>query len=365
MQAQPLLLNGLNFKSIRMKSPQCIDKNFKTYELYYLQHKNKRKKQMPIIIQTPRLYLPFGLSKAYQSDDRYTMNLTFQGEDSKTKDFKKQISELDSYFSKGFCNYNYYTSLRGNDDKFYPPYLRAKISTAVPLQVYDIYGEIQDTNYIVPGSWATSLLYLKQIWVNEQDHMVGLSWFVLQTKIKTPVPMLNRCLIDDDWSNETLCSICHEKVVKKQCVQAVSEKPIPPGYEKYFKMLKLGIPMLAVIQGCQMDDMDPEVITNHHGPPPPPPPVCGLPPPPPPPPPNITSKSSGPPRLLFSAEDLKNSKSLLGKKQPKVKKVKVLNLKKRDPRVPSLDMILRSRNNLKKVQNQKIINNFIVPDKAK
>ena len=62
-------------------------------------------------------------------------------------------------------------------------------------------------------------------------------------------------------------------------------------------------------------------------------------------------------------QDLLKTKQTLGRNKisPK-KKVKVLNLRKRDPRVPSLEMIISSRNRLKKVENQKIINNYIVPD---
>lgn len=353
MEVVPLLLEDLNFKSFRIKSPQMIDRNFKTQELTYLIDQKK----LPVIIRTPRLYLPFGLSKAYQSDDKWTLNLTFKNSDQKTEKFKREIEKLDHYFSKGFSHYSYYPSLRQNDDRFYPPYLRAKISSILPCQVYDIYSKQQDLNYIVPGSWATCLLYLKHVWINEIDNLVGLSWFVLQAKVKTPVPILNTCLINDDWSKETLCAICHDKVVKETCVQGVVE-PIPDGYEKYFKMLKLGIPILAVIQRCQMDEKDPEVITQRHAPPPPPPlPEHN----------QLKSndhslekrrnQSNVPPKVLFSAQDLLNSKAQLGKN----KKHRQVNLQKKDPRVPTLEMILKGRGNLKKVPYQKIINNIVVP----
>lgn len=318
----------------------------------------------PLLIQTPRMYLPFGVSKSYDQENKYQLNLSlFQLET-----FQQKISQLDKYFTTRYPDYQLVSSIRQNEDKFYPPYLRTKLS--FPIQVYDVFGEPQTIDYLVPGSWTTNIIYLKHLWINEIDDLMGLSWYTLQTKVKTPTPILppNRCLIDDDWQNETLCAICYSKVVRQTVVPGVidnnnnssllSQDPeMPVEYEKYTKMLKLGIPLLAVIQRCQMDGRDPEILRQGHkfevssssslgndrSP-------ATIPPPPP-----TTTSTSQPARLLFTQQDLLQTRSKLGsnKVNPKTRKIKRLDIRRKDPRVPSLNMILESLNNLRPTKKPK------------
>jgi len=359
----------LDFKRLKLKSPRSFNSHLTTYEIEYKTILNSRqttkKKSIPLIIQTPKMYLPFGLSKSYQQDDKYNLQMTFQDftkiPNSKMENFKNKIDQLDQYFSDKYPDKLFHSSIKSSDDNFYPPYIRTKLPNQTNLQVYDCDKNSQKLDYIVPGCWGTSLIYLKNLWISssEQNEIMGLSWYVLQIKVITPVPVLSKFLIDDDsYDEETLCAICHKNIVKKQCVQGVDQEDqedeknsvkLPEEYNKYTKMLKLGIPILAVIQRCQMDGLDPEVLSKQH--------------------PSlksetgnnlklqsliplkreplvqqITRKEDGPPRLVVTKEDLIN----LRKNLSTPRNVKPpLRIPKVDPRVPSLNMLLSRLKNLR------------------
>lgn len=378
----PINLKRIKIQPIPIKIPHSH------IELYPITYQNKNR---PLLIQTPRLYLPFGLSKSSFSDQddqneedsskstqtstrtNYQLHLSLESPSSNIMEpFINQLNQIDQLLHEEYSNYTLQPSIRQPRDKFYPPFLRTKIKPK-NFQIFDLFNQPQKLDYIIPGCWSTSIIHLKHLWVNNTTCQVGLTWYVLQSKVKTPLPLFpaDRCLIDDPWENETFCSICSAKVIKQPAVQGVDEpdeepdeepeeyEPLPPEYEKYTRMLKLGIPILAVIQRCQLDGLDAEMLRNRHGrritkaisniP------QSSLPPPPPMPnhllseikKPKKSPLSNGRPQLPFNKADLLNSKSLLGKKEIKVKKVKTLKLRKRDPRVPSLHMILRTRGSLR------------------
>jgi len=376
----PINLKHIKIQEVSIKVPNS------RIEIFPITYRNNNR---PLLIQTPRLYLPFGLSSTSSfnnsnddnsdnsndnsnesSNEKYHLHLSLESPNNpEIKKFSDQINQIDKFCHQEYDNYKLNPSIRQNRDRFYPPFIRTKIKQnkknhPSSFQLFDLFNQLQPLSYIIPGSWATSIIYLKHLWVNNSNWQLGLTWCVLQTKVKTPIPLFpsDRCLIDDPWEDETFCSICYAKVVKKPCVQGVPEddipenhEPLPEEYQKYAKMHKLGIPMLAIIQRCQMDGLDPELLRNRHQkrltteikqlPT-----QSSLPPPPPLPPPPKPSIPTGGPRLLFNKADLLKGKSKLGTKDIKVKKVKTLRLRKRDPRVPSLDMILNSRGGLRQIR---------------
>lgn len=320
-----------------------------------------------LLLQTPKLYLPFGISKSYDNDEKNQLHLSFQDADNKMKDFINLITQIDQHFQETYPFYQMMSSIKQNEDKFYPPYLKVKIPNINQgFQVYDVFNNPQKLEYLVPGTWLTSIIYLKHLWVNDQENIMGLGWYILQTKAKIPMPILNHCIIDDDWEQETLCAICYSKIVKQPIIPNQSEQPhqpIPEGYETYVHMLKLGIPLLAVIQKCQMDGMDPEVLHQHkrgyksnnqinnqtnnnlnqidEG-------SNNIPRPPPLPKNEIKRNGDG--KVKITEEELLAGRERLGKNKNN-RTLQKKKEKKADPRVPSLDMILSSIKKLKKLNN--------------
>ena len=321
-----------------------ITKNIFIYDINY----HTRTHAQFLLLQTPKLYLPFGVSKTYENDERNQLHLSFQDQN---KEFIDIINNIDKYFIECYPDYQLMNSIKQNEDKFYPPYLKVKIPNITKgFQVYDVFNNSQKLEYLVPGTWLTSLIYLKHLWINEQDNIMGLGWYILQTKAKIPIPILDHCIINDDWENETLCAICYSKILKQPLNSSPEILPIPEGYENYIHMLKLGIPLLAVIQKCQMDGMDPEVLhkhkrgyskSNNNNNPPLPPPLPKF--------NNQTKENTIIKRIKISDDELLQSRSRLGKST----RIIIKKQEKIDPRVPSLDMILKSMKKLKKFKEIK------------
>jgi hypothetical protein len=406
--SNPVTKMPINLKYLKSESrPVKVSNNI---EIYPISYQSKH-----LIIQTPRLYLPFGVSSSNLVEDQttdsnqsdsssssnnsraYGLQLSLEGYNSTPAimEFIKQINLIDSHFKTEWANYRFNTTIRESKDQFYPPFIRTRIPKStnkstdkstdkstnniqkknkIELSVFDLSNTPKSIEYIIPGSWATSLLYLKHIWVNNVTYQVGLTWYILQTKVKTPIPQLpaDHCLIDDPWLDETFCAICYSKVIREPAINGVllvneEPEPIPPEYEKYLKMLKLGIPILPVIQRCQMDGLDPEYLqqlsqqqkknhhhqnhqlqnhTSNHIPAPPPPPSN-----PSKSSSSIESKAHTQKAIPFSIDDLLKSRDKLGtSSSAKIRKIKPLNVRKRDPRVPSLNMILDRLNQLKSIR---------------
>lgn len=379
-----------NLDRIKLGSTVIINnQDLQTREIKYLANNNSR--AVPLIIQTPKLYLPFGLSKEYQQTNRYYLHMALKNLefDPRIKIFIKHLNKVDQYFQEHYPSFNLNTSIRESEDPFYPPFLRCKVPR-FNMQVYDDRNQISKSDNIFPGCYAISLIHLKNLWIKPTQKTLGLTYYVLQIKIYSPIPILDCYLIDDKaYQDETLCQICYQKIVRTPCVEGVIEDEsllshnvkkcvvpqLPTEYEKYQKMLRLGIPILAVIQRCQMDEVDPEPLLNHQkksggmvsssninhnsgglshseG--------CSMnqsnsiPPPPPKLPSSSNSRSlrnnclTTPQRIVISTDDLLKVRQKLSRPDPNYRPGKPrLNLKKRDPRVPSLGAILRQINNLR------------------
>ncbi len=254
-------LSKIDLNKIKIKN-SILFNNIKIQNIHY-DHK-------PLMIQTPHLYLPFGLSTSYHYEDKYVLNLAivqtnrkhlkFQEDIFDFEQFLQSISESSQFISESS---QFLNSIKQPDDHFYPPCLKTKIHHNVPLQVFDIYTQVQKLNYIIPGSWCTAIIHPKHLWFNQDLNQYGVTWYILQAKVRPPIPILNKCLIEDDFSNETLCSICYTKILKDETEDLMMiSNQIPEEYQKYSKMLKLGIPLLAVIQKCRMDGLDPEILNS-------------------------------------------------------------------------------------------------------
>ena len=328
-----------------------------------------------LLLQTPNLYLPFGLSQQWGHEDRCCLKAAFYANNKSHQVFKCSLERFEDLLlnklntvinstvnNNSGIDHDFSPSIKQGEDLFYPPSLTVKVHPQVKPNIRDVYGEAQKLSYILPGSWATMVICPKHVWINSTTFppKVGITWYLVEARVRTPIPILQRSLIQiSSQDDETLCSICYQKILKTDGFSMVAKStdnsplpPLPPDYQKYARMLKLGIPLLAVIQKCQMDYKDPEVLRNHdrnsiadHAD------LTPLPPPPPPLPKNSAAgfSFSGPPRILFTSDDLKNTLASLGKNKsnhqaPK----KTVNLRKHDPRVPSLEMIQERLAKLKK-----------------
>ena len=339
-------LDKITIEQIKLKSP--INS---TYDIL------RQPDKTPFLIQTPNLYLPFGVSQQYGQ----CLKIAIHRQQSQFRNQLERFEQLiyEKFFQKtktGTSSIEYSPSCKQGEDLFYPPTMPVKIHPQAPPLINDIYEDKQDLSYILPGSWATLILCPKHLWYREEK--IGITWYLIEARVRTPVPIIKQSLIRETWGDETLCSICYKKIFKSQGFpmrpttteshshsysnhNSNSTPPIPPEYQKYTKMLKLGIPLLAVIQKCQIDGLDPEILRQS----------------PEQPKPNVESNQTQQqqrninqiPRIMISANELKNGLASLEKVSQNPKSI-IKKPNPNDPRIPSLDMIQSALHKLRKIK---------------
>lgn len=371
---------------LNINRPRTSKINIMIREVFY-------REKYPLLITTPKSFIYYGIQSSQQNDGGQTIQLSFKSsdQDTKTKLFLKKIHELDKFFHSKYSHLKLIPSIKLPTDPTYSPFIRVKIPKTIPLQVYDSNGNSQKLTYILPNSFANSMIYLKSIWINRLDRTIGLCWYLLQIKITPPLPIFDRCLINDDEECEAdedikdnkniqICSRCKQEIIANngQHTEATeivrtagteeetrneAIKIIPEGYEKYYQMLKFKIPLRAVIQKCLLDGKDPSILNNpsnsHFE-------QISCSPPPPPPPPLPTTRQPttqlsstsrfvlGSTKILVTVDELQLARKALSKNKLNQSKnvEKLAHQQTDDPRVPSLNMILNSLKGLKKVNKE-------------
>lgn len=264
-----------------------------------------------------------------------------------------------SYYKYPKSDYYFLHSVKSNDDRFYPPFIKTKYNT---LQIFDILNNKQNIDYLLPGSYISSLIQPKSVWIRLSTNEIGITWYIHQIKIKQPLPILNECLLEID--NNNLCYNCCQKIGGNKyppLSHTLSPPPPPPppppplssssslisninlNYLKYFKMLKMGIPLIAVKQKCQLDGLDTKYLDdNKHVD------ISKI---------KIDEQSNITNTLPFTSDDLINTSKKLNKisgdNKDSSSNSKNENKIENDPRIPSLDTILNQLKKLKKTNINK------------
>jgi len=192
-----------------------------------------------IIIQTPIMFIPFGISTYNKSNyiDISFKNLTNNLNIDEFYDF---IFSINSHFInlKKFKKYTFINSLKKSND-FFPHTLKLKYTNDILIFNEDNI-EIPQNN-IKPNLYSKFIIQLSNLWVNHKDKKYGVIWSICQIKLFNNLVFkpTTFAFIDDT-----------PKITNKT------------KYESYFKMLKRGVPLFGVKQKLIIDKLDPSIIDN-------------------------------------------------------------------------------------------------------
>tara|TARA_B100001123_G_scaffold411195_1_gene507158 strand:+ start:487 stop:1368 length:882 start_codon:yes stop_codon:yes gene_type:complete len=253
---------GLTNVSFYIKTPLKYSKSFTFIPIQYKYKGNLT----DIIFQSPHLFIPYGVTKL--SNGKLILDISFQNSmnDKDVDLFYAMLQTIYSIFQKRYSKeYQVHNFCK---DTPFSKCMRCKLESS------DIFYN-QSRNKMKQLSsfhYGRFLLQLSGLWVI--DNEVWFQWFILQGHIETPIQLDSYSFIDDSSGNKK----------KDTCSTD----------DKYQKMLKMGIPQIAVDHQRKLDG------TNI----------------PPPPPLNIptSSKHKGT-RLEISSKDLLSV--TLKKTQPK------------------------------------------------
>lgn len=338
------VIQDFDFNNLIIKKPEIINNSINCKICY-------QNKKTNLILQTPLCYIPYSIKKFNHNKSNYKLILTTvdYSYDEKTKIFVKNLINIENIVKRNLNNILSVLDINENEEKYeFISSLRffknvnvnfnfnIQIKNDIPyLNIYDNHNNLQNLEYILPESECYSLIWLKNIWINKNKF--GLNYEIIQIKIFLPIYKLNDCfIIDRNYKKDSITYKDH------------------PIYSKYFKMKKVGVAIQSIQEEMKRHNLDINIINynetdivNHFS--------KGkgkgkgkfIPPPPPPPPINnsiIKNTNKNSINLMDVLKDLSTVKLNKTEVNNKPKIFKDMNIN-----VPSLQEILQSKNNLKKI----------------
>ena len=194
----------------------------------------------PYILQTPPLFIPFGIQSYDQDSKKYYINVSLQNEDTFINNclvpFYEKINNLHkNHHVEDFIKENEYSQwmrLKFGEDCIHFNETKEKI------------------NKIPPKMFGTFIIHLAGYWILDQK--IFFQWKILQSKIHAPIKLEEYAFIDE----------------KPKSIPKPPPLPPPPPLlpkpptNKYQKMLKLGIPKSAVDHKISMDRIQASDLQN-------------------------------------------------------------------------------------------------------
>ena len=310
----------------------CFNKkvsiNDNSYNIFISYKKNDSKKDF--ILQTPIMITPFGISE-FGSNKYIDLSFINMNEDDEIRYLYNKIKEINGHILKHMrykhkCyKRNFINSIKQSSG-IYPERIRLSINSQ--LKIYDKYNQLIDLDSIKSRTLTKALIHVSHIWLN--NNKFGIFWNIVQLKTYGKLVLEEFQFLDED---------CSQYTIKIPNINTIPPPPPPPlpapiqdkKYEKYFKMLKMGINENAVKQKMVMDNVDPNILDNN--------PSCDI----------LCINNNKNKKFVDSKKNLlseiKNGFKL--KSFAKEKK----NIKKNNLLAPSLWEIKNKLKNLKKVNN--------------
>jgi len=246
--------NNVNTKKINIcyNEIEKLNKNFYFIPIVY--------KKNELIIQTPKLYIPFNVTNFKNKSF-----ITFKINIFKNELFCKFLNKLNKIIKKKASIIS--KKINNKIKKFKSPFKVFENDFNISLTLHinnntQIFNNKNiKINKIKPQNYSKLIIYISNIWI--KNDMVGIKFKLLQLKIYNKISYIEKCLIldsDEEEENSHICKICSKKL--KVNIKNIKEDKKKDKKEdnflkdlddKYKKMYKLGIPKQAILQKIQLD----------------------------------------------------------------------------------------------------------------
>jgi hypothetical protein len=220
--------------NIIFKKQYCVGNDIYNYPIKYL--------LKDLVIQTPIIYIPFGIN-SYNNKKYLDISLLNNDTDSDMKLFKKMIEHINKISIKKINRkIKFINSIKKSPSSFYSDRLRLCINEKI-LVFNDQKTKIS-FDCIQQKLYSKLLISPKCIWRSPTNF--GITWDILQMKIYDKLILYEYSFIDDEDNNSnTNTPYNYENDAK---------------YNKYFKMIKMGVPYDGVQQRMIIDKLDPSIL---------------------------------------------------------------------------------------------------------
>ena len=197
-----------------------------------------------LLIQTPLLFIPFGINKYSTNSTKQYLDLSFQNND---KDFINFLTTIFNTVSEKYSNeYQVENFIKESQ---YSRWMRYKINDHCHF-----YNQSkQRINSFDPKTFGNFIIHLTGLWIMNQK--IWFNWTILQGKIYIPIKLKEYAFIDEISSPPQ-----HQPPPPPPLPPPPPPPPPPP--DKYSKMLKIGIPKHAVEQKKTIDRIQAKDLQN-------------------------------------------------------------------------------------------------------
>ena len=228
---QPIISKDINIKKFLKYSDN--------YTLIPIKYKNN-----DLIIQTPKMYTPYGEKFVYNNNDKKYVDISFQNieNDKNIELFYHNLDIIHSKINKVFDGYNVDDLIKiYNKNEL----LRLKINKGI--LIYDHNRNIIDK--IIPNTYGYFIIHLHGLWVNKNNNNIYYHWVLLQSKIDIPLYLTEYSFIDDTPQISKGKGMGKGKSIPPPPPSLILPKPLT----KYDRMIKMGVPIHAVQNKIQND----------------------------------------------------------------------------------------------------------------
>ena len=192
-----------------------------------------------LIIQTPKMYIPFGEKFVYNNTKKKYIDISFQNikNDNNIQIFYDNLLLIHDKIYDFYNGYNLDDIIKKYNKN---ELLRLKMSK--DILIYDQNKNLTDK--IINNTYGSFIIHFQGLWLINDN--LYFHWELLQCKIDTPLYLDEYCFIDD---------IKHiPKSKGKGKGKDILPPPPPPSNPKYDMMIKMGIPKEAVLQKMRLED---------------------------------------------------------------------------------------------------------------
>jgi len=209
--------NNIDVKNITLKNKINISNDFTNYPIKY--------KNNNLIIQTPIVYLPFGINK-YNNKSYIDISFINIKNDPIMCEFKKLIVNIHNCIKKKVSKkIKFVSSFKSTEH--YPDRLR--LSFYEDILVFNESKSLITFDYIKSKIYSKLLIIPQFLWTNNK--VAGIVWNILQMKIYSK-PMLDIYSFIDDEVN----------------------------IDKYIKLMRCGVPTQAIKNKMNLEKIDPNLL---------------------------------------------------------------------------------------------------------
>lgn len=264
-----------NLNKIKFRSPETRNNNI----IIPIKINEKDKKHIPLIFKTPKMYMPFKPHISNQQGGYIRLAFDNIKIDNNLKDFYNFINTTEAYLEDKLnksgmivLNNNTNNNLNNNSNKN-----KSKITFKKTIQKTEGYADYFNLNFNVNditiydndlsltsidnvsgNFYAYFIIELTGFYYKQKTKEIKLIWSLVQFKLDKVKNKIQECLFLDEEELEketlkTLKDIKIENLKEEKKINFIKNHIL---LEKFFKMLSIGIPKMAVQHKMSLSNID-------------------------------------------------------------------------------------------------------------